>query len=247
LSPKRRIALLPGLAALADGREVVEETAGSGWDGSLAALEAVLKQRPTRGPASIVLSQHFVRTFLLSPPAAWLNRSEMQTWLADQLSEALGGVAGWHLVWQRTAPGRPVPVGAIERTVLDRLHAVLAEAGLKPKQIVPWQTLAYQRRQSALSRVTGWYTVLEPGMATLMRLERGRVMALRQRNLGDDPVADLGKLLGREALLNDLEPAGELWLDSVGLPASWHRLTEPGRRVQELPGRASLARTMLAA
>jgi hypothetical protein len=239
---------LPGRAALADRDGQVEaEDAAAGWAGSLAALARLLAERRSKGVASVVLSQHFVRFFLLPAPAAWLRRKEMQAWLAEQLRTSLDGGEGWRLLWQSPTPGRPVLVCATEHALLDALRDLLSDAGIKLDHLQPWLAVAYNRRESILRRVTGWYALMEPGVASLMRLEQGQVTALRQRQLGPDPVADLRGMVARETLLNGMPASGELWLDSAGLRGPWQSLATPALPVRELPVATTLQGAMLAA
>jgi hypothetical protein len=247
LSAELRIALLPAQAAMSDGKGRFEtEDSDRGWKGSLSALAKLLTSRRGSGPAAVVLSQHFARLFLLPAPAAWLSSNEMQTWLADQLRVPLDGVEKWQMQWQNSAPGSPVLVCAVERALLEELHATLAQAGIKPRTIQPWQAVAFNRHEPALSHATGWYAVLEPGIASLMRIERGRITALRQRQLGPDPAVDLRNMIGREALINGVSTPGELWLDSGGVQAPWREIAQPDLTVHELPTADSLPQMMLA-
>ncbi len=247
LSPELRIALLPGRAALADREgQAVAEDASTGWAGALAALARLLAERKAKGTASVVLSQHFVRGFLLPPPVAWLSRREMQAWLVEQLREPLDGGVGWQLVWQPARPGRPILVCAAEHAWLDALRDSLRDAGIKLGRLQPWLAVAFNRRQPVLRRASGWYALLEPGMACLMRLEQGELTALRQRQLGPEPVSELRGMIAREALLAGSVASGELWLDSAGLRGAWQDLAAPEMPVRELPGATSLQGAMLA-
>ncbi|NWG87732.1 MAG: hypothetical protein HXY26_09555 [Hydrogenophilaceae bacterium] len=246
LSARLRIALLPGRAALADGQGQAEaEDAAAGWPGALAALGRLLAERRPKGAASVVLSQHFVRFFLLPPPAAWLRQAEMQAWLAEQLRLALDGGEGWQLLWQPPMPGRPILVCAAEQALLDALRSLLSDAGIKLRHLEPWLAAAYNRREPVLRRATGWYALVEPGVAGLMRLERGRIAGLRQRQIGPEPVEELRGMVARESLLGRTSTGGELWLDSAGMRGPWQSLASSGMPVRELPTAATLHGAML--
>jgi hypothetical protein len=75
---------------------------------------------------------------------------------------------------------------------------------------------AWQRRRGQLARASGWYAILEPGRQILLRLQHGQTVALRQRQTGSDPAAELDALLARESLLADLPVGGPLWLEQAG-------------------------------
>lgn len=230
-----RIALLPGRAALSAGRKppAVAE-AGTGWEGALAALEDLLA-RQARGSVSVILSHHFLRLFLLDPPPTWLRHAEMDAWLSERLADTLGEVGAWQRVWSGVPPGRPVPVCAILADRLDELRVLLSRYGSRPRHIRPWLDVIWSRRHRQLARGTGWYALLEPGMASLLRVVQGRIAGLRQRQLGDDVAGELGGMLHREALLAGVPPGGELWLERAGLHPDLQALG-PAWRVHEFAG-----------
>jgi hypothetical protein len=216
-----------------------------GWDGALAALQELLAEHRPAHAVRLTLSHHFVRLFLLEPPPTWLRHGEMQAWLSERLAETLEEVAAWRLVWQDTPPGRPVPVCAIAADRLDALQVLLARQGSRTRHIRPWLDVTWSRRQRRFGHGTGWYALLEPGMACLLLLVRGRISRLRQRHVGADVATDLGGMLHREALLAGLPPTGEVWLECAG-PAPALRAIGPDWRVHDLaappdPGLALLA------
>lgn len=231
-----RAALLPGRAVLATGRGAVQSAeAGAGWEGSLAALQELLAARRSAGGLSLTLSHHFARLFLVDPPPTWLRHAEMQAWLSDRLADTLEDVTAWRLVWQDAPPGRPVPVCAIPADRLDALQVLLARHGRRPRHIRPWLDVIWARRRRQLARVTGWYALLEPGMASVLLLVRGRIARLRQRHVSDDVATDLGGMLHREALLAGQQPAGEVWLERTGADLAPEAIG-PGWRMHELAG-----------
>jgi hypothetical protein len=241
LSPSLRIALSPGRASIAErGKSTVAWGGQAGWDGGLAALAGLLSARPSSGKAAVILSQHFIRCFLLPPPVVWLHRGEMQSWLEEKLKMPLEGAGNWQLRWRVDRPGRPIVVCAIRRTHLDDLERVLTGAGVKSKSIEPWLTVAYHRRERILAKATGWYALVEPGMACLLRLERGQTVGLRQRQLDANPAKSLSLMIKRESLLQGIEHRGELWLDVGGVEGQWQRLGHKGRAVHELPNTVAL-------
>lgn len=220
---------------LAAGRGPADSAeAGTGWEGALAALQDLLaRQRP--GRVSVTLSHHFLRLFLLDPPPTWLRHAEMAAWLSEQLADTLGDVDAWHRVWSDTPLGRPVPVCAMPAERLDELQVLLSRHGSRPRHIRPWLDVMWSRRQRQLKHGTGWYALLEPGMASLLRLARGRITHLRQRHLGEDVAAELVGMLHREALLAGAPPEGEVWLERAG-PVPDLQAIGPNWRVHELAG-----------
>lgn len=211
--------------------------AAAGWEGALAALEELLAEHRPAGGASLTLSHHFVRLYLLDPPPTWLRYTEMQAWLTARLADTLQDVAAWRLVWQQVPPSRPIAVCAMPADRLDALQALLARHGRRPRHIRPWLDVSWARRRRQLSRMSAWYALLEPGMASLLLLERGRIARLRQRHVGDDVTADLVGLLQREALLAGQQPGGEVWLERAGAALAPEALG-PAWRLHEWAGPA---------
>jgi hypothetical protein len=218
----------------------------------LLALESLLEQQAISGRLRITLSHHHVRLFLAPPPPAWLNRAEMLTWIGATLETTLGEKNGWTLSWDITPPGQSIVVAALPESWLAGIHSVCAQRGIKLTGIRPWLADAWQRRRGQLARASGWYAILEPGRQILLRLQHGQTVALRQRQTGADPAAELDALLARESLLADLPVGGPLWLEQAGM---WQG--RQGQRdqissklggryaVHELSGPADLAQALL--
>lgn len=199
------------------------------------ALQELLAEHRPSGALSLTLSHHFLSLFLLDPPPTWLGHAEMQAWVSECLADTLGGDGAWQYVWPQTPPGRPVLVCAIPADRLDELQVLLARHGSRPRHIRPWLDVIWSRRHRQLARVTGWYALLEPGMASLLLLSRGRITRLRQRHLSDDVAIEMGGMLHREALLAGTLPEGEVWLERTG-PAPDLQAIGPNWRVHELAG-----------
>lgn len=240
-----KIALLPGRAVLAAGRGPADSAvAGAGWEGALAGLQDLLARRRP-GRVGVTLSHHFLRLFVLDPPPTWLRHAEMQAWLTERLADSLGDDGAWRHVWTHGPPGRPVPVCAIPAERLDELQVLLARHGSRPRHIRPWLDAIWSRRHRQLGRGTGWYALLEPGMASLLLLVRGRITHLRQRHLGEDVAADLAGMLQRESLLAGTPTQGEVWLERAG-PIPDLQAIGPNWRVHELAGLADPGLALLA-
>jgi hypothetical protein len=211
-------ALLPGHAALrADGR-LLEQAAGEGWEGALAALDALLAQARPRGGVRVVLSHHFARALLLPPPPVRLSRAEMDGWVTGRLAESYGAEAvAWRPVWQDMPPGRPVPVAVMDGARFDRLDRQLKESGLVIGSVEPWFSAAWNRHRRVLAGRSGWLALLEPGRIALARVESGQPASLRTAQAGADPLADLAAMIARESLHGGVEGRGDLWLAAVGV------------------------------
>ena len=252
LIPMHRLALLPDRWVLspAGGKaQLVAEFDANAYDVAavLLALEGLLGRHAVKGRLRVTLSHHQVRLFLADAPPVWLQRDEMQAWLANALAPALAEADqahGWRLTWDLTPPGKPIVVAALPESVLLGIETVCRQHGVKLVGVRPWLAEAWQRRQRQLGRSSGWYAVLEPGRQVLLRLQGGQVTALRQRQSGADAGAELDALLTREALLADLPAGGDLWLERAGVKPDLSGLA--GRyNVHELAGPLELAQALL--
>lgn len=222
-TPANALALLPGHAVLRSGGRLLEQAEGEGWEGALAALDAVLDRARPRGRVRVVLSHHFARALLLPPPSVRLSRAEMDGWVAGRLAESYGAeAAAWRPVWQDVPPGRPVPVAVMDAARFDQLAGQLKEAGLAIGSAEPWFGAAWNRHRRALAGRAGWLALLEPGRLALARVEAGRPASLRMAQAGAEPLADLAAMIARESLHGAVESQGDLWLAAVGMttPAS---------------------------
>jgi hypothetical protein len=225
LSPEPRasrggdaLALLPGRAVLRTGGRLLEQAEGEGWAGALASLGRLLAQARPAGPLAGVLSHHFARSFLVPPPPVRLSAQEMAGWLPDCLARDYGAeAAGWELAWQDAAPGRPVPVAALDRERLARLQARLAQDGLGLKSLEPWFASAWNRHRAALGRQSGWFALLEPGRMALARVAAGRPVALRTQQCAGAPAEELQAMIRRETLHGGFAETGPVWVVAVAV------------------------------
>jgi hypothetical protein len=221
----------------------------------LPALESLLEQQAVSGRLRITLSHHHVRLFLAPPPPAWLNRAEMLIWIGAALEATLGEKTGWSLSWDLTPPGQPIIVAALPEPLWVGIHALCAQRDIKLTGVRPWLADAWQLRRGQLARATGWYAILEPGRQILLSLQHGQTVALRQRQTGSDPAAELDALLSRESLLTDLPAGGPLWVEQAG---GWQGQGRQGQgrdqfaskfggryAVHEFSGPADLAQALL--
>jgi hypothetical protein len=243
LSPKLRIALTPGRVAAASGRDYREATvAAPGWAGALEALSGLLAGSALHGRASVTLSHHFSPVHLLPSPPVALKPLEMQGWIRDALARQFGEASrDWQVSWQAEPPGEPFLASSFEPAHLAELEGVLKAASIRPVEVQPWLSVAWNRQRRHLGRGHAWYALVEPGRLTLLRLEDGRVRSLRAVPVQDDALAALADLLTREALLAGEETPAPLWIESAVLHPKWQELGG-ARSVHPLPpGREALA------
>jgi len=244
LSPKLRIALTPGRVALASGRDYREATvAAPGWAGALEALSGLLAGATLRGRASVTLSHHFSPVHLLPSPPVALKPLEMQGWIRDALARQFGEAGrDWQVSWQAEPPGESFLASSFEPAHLAELEGVLRAASIRPTEVQPWLSVAWNRQRSHLAHGQAWYALAEPGRLTLLRLEDGRVRSLRVAPIQqDDAVVALADLLTRESLLAGEDTPAPIWIESAVLRQNWKDLGGV-RSVHALPpGREALA------
>jgi len=221
LSPDIRIALTPGLVAVAASRLYREAQVAEGGD-ALAVLGDLLGSLQLRGRARVVLSHELARVWLLPAPAVRLSAGEMKGWVHEHLKKQFGdAVEDWRSVWQPAPPGQPVLTGAIEAGWLAALQQTLSQHGLKPVAVEPWLAPACLRLPAALGRGAVWLALAEPGRITLARLEQGVFRVLRSSRISGDPATALAGMVARESLRADLDDQSPVWLESVQIQGDW--------------------------
>lgn len=226
LSPKVRIALTPGMVAVASGKNYRDAAvAAPSWSGALEALADLLASSGLRGRASVTLSHHFAPVHLLSAPPVVLKPAEMQGWISDHLVRQFGETGrNLRVAWQAEPPGNSFLASTIEPNALAELEAVIRSASLEPVQIQPWLVTAWNRRGGKFGRGRAWFALAEPDRLTLAGLEDGVMRSLRTVQMQDDALASLADLLKREALLAGEESLAPLWIESVLPSINWQRV-----------------------
>lgn len=243
LSPRVRIALMPGRVAVASGRSYREAAvAVPGWVGALEALSGLLAGSNLRGRTCVTLSHHFAPVHLLSAPPVALKPAEMQGWIHDTLARQFGEAGrDWRVTWQAEPPGEPFLASSLEPARLAELEGVLRAASLKPVDVQPWLAVAWNRQRRRLGRGRSWFALAEPDRLMLAGLDDGRMCSLRSTRMHGDAVAALADLLTREALLAGEAAPAPLWVESVLPSVNWQGVGG-GRSVHPLPqGREALS------
>ncbi|MEW5769463.1 MAG: hypothetical protein AB1831_03775 [Pseudomonadota bacterium] len=221
LSNNAACLLLPGRAILRQGADLREARQGEAWEGALASLQALLRERRPRGGVRVALSHHFAALHLVAPPPVRLGAEEMEGWLRERLGQDYGAeAAGWRIAWQDVPPGGPVPVASLAA----EHHAALAEClgETAPRQISPWGVLAWQRHHRALGRGEAWLALAETGRLALLRVAGGRPTHIGMSRLAEAPSGLAGQLadaVARQALHAGLQAPGEVWLLAPELAA----------------------------
>lgn len=232
LSTDAALLLLPGRALARQGGRALEEVRGTGWDGALEALEALLKQIGPGRSVGVGLSHHFASVHAFPPPPMRLGRDEMQGWLRERLTQDFGAEAEtWRLAWQDTPPGRHVPVASLTAERHEALMARLDAQRIVLRHLTPWFIPAWRRHGRAL-RHGGWLALAESGRLALARVAQGRPVHVGMGRLeeGVSVPAQVAAAVTRQALRLGVPAQGDVCLLAPevavegGLPGSTLRL-----------------------
>lgn len=191
---KARTALLePGRATLGGATR----EAGAGWRGALAALEALLAERPERR-LRLVLSNHFVRYLLVPEDAAVTSPAEHRAYLMHHFTAVYGErAASWALAAQPAAGGGLA--AAVDAELPQEARALAARRGASLAGVEPLAAAAWNRERRRLGGGARFFAVLEPGRACVLLVGGERVERVVNRRCGD-PRAELEPLVALEAL-----------------------------------------------
>lgn len=165
---------------------------------------------------SLVLGAAYNRYLALEPAAA--IRSE-RDWHDYALARAASLFGGATQEWQVTL-SKPISAvrvaAAIESERLRALTESIEGRGARVVRIVPYLSAAFERVRAQLrSDARLWLAVAEPGAATLLALDCGRIARIVQLNVSSDPTTELAERLAREELRIGwlLESCPILWQD----------------------------------
>lgn len=214
-----RIALLPGEAALARGRDHRVLTATASDPASLLPLlDQALAEPVWRGRrAEVVLSQQLVRLVLTPPPGKALARAEERALVAASLRDIYGdAVDQWQLDVVSQPPHCGLAGAAVAAAFAQQLDALLARHGFRDIAIRPLASFAARRLPR---KFQGWWALAEPGWLSLFGLADGCWQHLAAQPAGADWAAALPELIAREAALAALPDPGAVWIQPVGVGA----------------------------
>ncbi|MGW8271012.1 MAG: hypothetical protein ACWGNS_11200 [Burkholderiales bacterium] len=178
------------------------------WQGAVAALEAALASlRAERVDATVVLSNHFVRSAIVKPDATLSGEEEQLGHARFHFTRVYGERArGWDLRLSPSRRGAPRLASALDPGLMPAIAACFPR-GAKSRlvSVQPYLMAAFNRWRTDLARDEGWLLLVEPQRACLA-LIAGRRWAAVQTLRGEYPaLEDWAALLDREQLRTDVE------------------------------------------
>lgn len=245
-----RITLSPGQAraVLVAGRpRQVEKTAvwhcppseedSHPWQGALRALADAMPSFGVRGaPATVVLSNHFVRYALL-PWSDQVTGAQERQALARILFEKHFGsqAAGWSIRLSDGAYGEASLASAVDPQLPDAILATCAAAGLKSPSIQPALMTVFNDHRRQLTAPNACLVVAEPGKLGLLAAHHGQCLAVRTMPFHGELAAELGPLVRRELLLAGLPLPARVYVHAPD-QTSWPAVLASGLDLEPLQG-----------
>lgn len=212
-----RIALAPGEAALLHphGTRLLtspERSAAS----LLPLLDEALGEAAWRSRrVEIVLSQHFVRHVLTSPPGKALRRKEEMALVAASLRDIYGdAVNQWRVDVHSQPPQYGLVGAAIDAALAEGLDALLARHGFRNAVIRPLSSFAARRLPAKLE---GWWVLAEPGWVSVFAGSNGAWQHLVAQPADAEWVTSLPQWVEREAALAALALPAGVWIQALGV------------------------------
>lgn len=181
---------------------------GGAWRAPLAAADEALAAAPwPAAPATVIVSNHFVR-YVLVPWSARLVEEAEQLALAQHCFSEIHGSAAleWALMLAQARAGTPRLAAAVDRELLAELDAFCARRRLRLKSVQPYFAAAFNGVRRQIGVRDFWFVAAEPGRLCLARAAGGRWVAIRSRRVGESGLGELAALVEREACLIDMPP-----------------------------------------
>lgn len=175
------------------------------WRAALQALEATLPgSAGGRTTATVILSNHFLHYALVPWRAELANPEETLSFTRHCFAKVYGKSAQqWELRLSHEAPEAPRLASAVDTELLDALRGVFDKAGIPLQSIQPHLMAVYNDFKGHLRRRSAWFALREPGNLCLALLFEGSWVRVRSLRIGREWLAELPKILEREAYLAD--------------------------------------------
>jgi hypothetical protein len=245
-----RIALAPhrvSLVRLAHGtgpranerKEVtcVRSRAARGWNPALEALREMLDGGDrTRGSATVVLSNQFVRYLVLPWMAELVTQAEELEFARARYAKVFGEASRqWDILLNPAAPGQPRLTAAIDSGLLAALSAALACSRLQLTAVEPLLATRFNEARRRID-ASAWLVIAEHGWLLMAWISRGQWHSVRSRPI-HGAIVPLAQVLEQERLLlgaEDNDAKVHVWaedevaVDLAGIPAGALRDRDAG-------------------
>jgi hypothetical protein len=175
---------------------------GSPAANSLEALLTAMQVKPNTH-LTLVLSSDFVRYQLLPAQQVAMNAAEKLAYAAAAYKEIYGAETdGWKIKLHDTGFEQASIAAAIDESFLDKLEQVSQQHKIKLVSVQPYLMGAYNSSRNRLSKLNGYFVIVESAKILLLNLQLGQCQHLRMGVIGHDWQQDLKQLLARESMLN---------------------------------------------
>lgn len=186
-----------------DGRSVREE-----WRAPLARLAALSMGEGL--DLSIVLSSCFARFQVLPWMEEVQTAEEAKAYAGIHFRQVYGVAAeSWEIMVSEAPPGQASLACALDRALLEALHALAVEKAWRLVSVQPAFALAWNRWRTRLDGQGGLFAVAEEATLCLASLSGGQWRALRNRRLAGTSLTDaLAGALEEQEMAGDLPLPG---------------------------------------
>ena len=221
-----RIALAPnGLALVRHRGNPAKPTASKSiacdtrdWQSLMPLLERELADVAWRGAgAEVVLSNHYVRYVLTTPPGKALVQAEEEALAAASFREIYGAEAdNWRIRVQSQPPQFGLVGAAIDESLALQLGDLFQRQNVTDWALNPLATLAAQ----SYSQAADWWVLAEPGWMCLFKSAGGYWRYLSSQAVDDNWRSTLPEMLDREARMAGDNSAAKLqtaFIQSIGV------------------------------
>jgi hypothetical protein len=175
---------------------------GSPAANSLEALLTTMQVKPNTH-LTVVLSSDLVRYQLLPAQQVSMNAAEKLAYAAAAYKEIYGAETdGWKIKLHETGFMQASIAAAIDESFLDKLQQVSQQHKIKLVSVQPNLMGAYNSSRNRLSKLNGYFVIVESAKILLLNMQLGQCQHLRMGVTGNDWQQDLKQLLTRESMLN---------------------------------------------
>ena len=177
----------------------VMEAAVFSWDAALAALEPLVRRlRPKRAVLNIVLSDAWLRYFVIDWPAQKLAPDEAAAFAAQAFSRVYEQAAGnWRLVTVPAGRGGQRLLCGMERGIAAALDELALRCGWQIDRLTGGFAAAFDFAAPLIGGATGYFVFSGDGMAHCARLEDGALTLVRGQALAQNDAASRAALARR--------------------------------------------------
>lgn len=175
------------------------------WQPASTSLEALLTAMQVKPNThlSVVLSSDFVRYQLLPAQQIAMNSAEKLAYAAAAYKEIYGAETDDWKIKLHDIGFKQASIGAaIDESFLDKLQQVTQQHKIKLTSVQPHLMGAYNSCSNQLSKLSGYFVIVETSKILLLNMQLGQCQNLRMGVIGNDWQQDLKQLLARESMLN---------------------------------------------